>query len=165
MRAFGLIRAYKVPTGAMDPALPPGTHLFVENISYRLREPRRGEIVVFSTEGIIPQSPQHYIKRVAGLPGDRVRIDAAGLWINSSLVVLTNSAGPSPYGSVVGSEIEALVQFGLSETIVPEDSYFTLGDNTLNSSDSRMWGFVPAGKIMGRAGLIYWPPGNIGSVR
>src|SRR5262245_36971568 len=75
LRPLGLIRPFSIPTGAMAPAISSGDHLMMEGFSYLVRKPRRGDVVVFRTTGIDGAPPNEiYIKRVAGEPGERVRI-------------------------------------------------------------------------------------------
>src|SRR5437879_285240 len=83
LSALGLIRPFKVPTGAMSPAINPGDHLMMERVTYETRRPHRGDLLVFSTVGItgLPQD-QFYIKRVAGLPGDHLEFSNGDLYVN-----------------------------------------------------------------------------------
>jgi signal peptidase I len=158
------VHTFTVPTGAMSPSIIPGDHLFVERLSYRFGKPKRGDIVVFSTRGIESLSPDtFYIKRVVGLPGERIRIEPPFLIVNDHKVTepeifstissaLHGYAGfqlPEPFGW-------ALPKPGGEMTLGPHE-YFVLGDNTWNSRDSRYWGAVPARNIIGRATRIYWP--------
>lgn len=84
-----------VPTGAMSPTLIPGDKLLISGLGLKANHPRRGEIVVFKTDNI-PQlsANQLYIKRIAGLPGERIRITNGVILINEKLVTLTNTFGP-----------------------------------------------------------------------
>jgi len=149
----------------MTPALSPGDHFMMENFTFLIRKPYRSDIIVFQTQGIqhpsVP-SNQIYIKRVAGEPGDRLRISDGKLYVNDRHVELKNSAGPIHYVSLFGSQYLA----SSTNTItVPDAHYFVLGDNSSNSFDSRFWGFVPARNIIGRPSICYWPPNRIGTVK
>jgi signal peptidase I len=112
---------------------------------YVFHGPKRGEVVVFR----FPEDPDRdFIKRVIGVPGDRVRIVDGAVYVNG--VELTE-----PY-------INVDRRSNFSEQVVPPGEYFVLGDNRPNSSDSRSWGFVPEENIIGRAMFTYWP--HIGGV-
>ncbi len=149
-----------------------GDHVFVDKVSYNFRAPHRGEVFVFSTNGIQtgenlmhPGGPsQFYIKRLAGLPGDLLRIDSPHLYINSQpaaepgfVRVMSQEDGyrgysnPSPlYGAHYLLQPDSVFH-------VPDKSYFALGDNSYNSSDSRYWGVVPEHNLMGHGLFVYWP--------
>lgn len=161
LRTCGLLRPFAVPTGGMAPAVSPGDHVFVEGITYLFRQPRRGDIVVFNTDGLnetlVPPG-NFWLKRVAGEPGDHVRISRGQLFINDQPVGLTNRAG--------GITFAAAGTFGVSaEMTVPKGSYFVLGDNSTNSLDSRFWGSLPRGNIIGRVAVCYWPPPRVAAVK
>jgi signal peptidase I len=162
LRSWGLIRPFSIPTGTMTPALSAGDHVIMEGMTFLRREPRRGDIVVFKTDGIPSLPPAtFYTKRVAGEPGDRLRISEGKLFVNGRQVTLSNAMGEITY--VLPANAEAIS--AKTETIVPEGCYFVLGDNSINSFDSRYWGGVPRNNIMGRVAFCYWPPGRIGGVK
>src|SRR5581483_4189875 len=104
-------------------------------------------------------SNQVYIQRIAGEPGDHLELAGGKLYINGSLVTLSNEAGPITYfAPAVSSRV-------VTNLIVPADSYFMLGDNSINSYDSRYWGTVPRANIIGTPAFRYWPAGRIGGVK
>jgi len=149
-----------------------GDHVFVNKVAYNFRSPRRGEVFVFSTQGIPtdenlahPGGPsQYYIKRLAGLPGDTLRIDPPRLFINGAPATgfaferVMAGSPLAPDGSYRGytngprylTEPEAPFR-------LPEKAYFALGDNSYNSADSRYWGTVPQENLMGCGLFVYWP--------
>ncbi len=170
---FFLIQAFSIPSGSMEKTLLIGDYLLVNKLSYGIRnpfnnkvvipigKPRRGDVVVF----IFPQDPsKDYIKRVIGLPGDKVQIIDKKVYINGK-PFLTPQAHyedstviPSPR-----SPLEpARDNFG--PVVVPPHSYFVRGDNRDRSYDSRFWGFVPEDNLRGKAMIIYFswegPPGE-----
>ncbi|MDB6028637.1 MAG: signal peptidase Serine peptidase [Verrucomicrobiales bacterium] len=160
LRLLGLIRPFSVPTGAMTPSVSSGDRIVMEGFTYLARKPHRGDIMVFRTDNIpLIQADSIYIKRVAGEPGDRVRISDGKLYVNEAHVSLKNSSGEIRY---VG-----LGYLATSNDVVtvPDNSYFVLGDNSVNSADSRYWGFVPAKNVMGRASVCYWPPQRMGAIK
>ena len=162
LRVFGLVRPFAVPTGAMTPAVSPGDHVMVEGVTFLFRQPRRGDIVVFWTDGIASlPAGQFYLKRVAGQPGDHLRISGGKLFINEKKVSLSNAVGEISYDSPPNAEAFSL----RTEVTVPGGSYFVLGDNSTNSFDSRFWGSVPRRNIIGRVLFCYWPLQRIGGVK
>lgn len=157
-----------------------GDHLFVNRVTYNFRPPQRGEIIIFETRGIqeLPQDT-YYIKRLVGLGEERVRIgNDRHLIINGQRLTAAtphfeNIYSFSPvyqdghyFGHVnqlVGEQIYPHLRmaplFG-DETVeyaVPKDHYLVMGDNTMNSSDSRYWGDFPKQNVIGQAGFVYWP--------
>lgn len=133
----------RVENISMQPTLNEGELLVVYKLAYRFGEPHRGDIIVFHHNR---QPPEDYIKRVIGLPGDRVRVEGGQVYVNDIPLDEPYIAEPPFY---------------TGEWVVPPDSLFVLGDNRNRSSDSRIWGFVPMSDVVGRAVLIYWPPDKI----
>jgi len=146
----------------------PGDHLFAEKISYRFREPKRGDVVVFSTDSIQHvqvRAGDFYVKRVAGLPGDRVSIHPPDLLINGEKLKVPKifdriASGQDGYNGFVPATGRSSGAF-LSDTndIVKlgEDEYLVLGDNTHYSLDGRYFGPISRSSIVGRITRIYWP--------
>lgn len=156
-----------------------GDHLLVDRLTYNFRRPRRGEIFVFKTKGIekLPQG-QLYIKRLVALNGERVRIgDDQHLVINGQRLdastprfenVYTFPARPAEhqyFGHVNGAtarrygrlELAPFFEDETCEHVVGPRHYLAMGDNTLNSSDSRSWGDVPRENVIGKCWFVYWP--------
>jgi signal peptidase I len=141
-----------------------GDHVFVNKVIWNFRKPRRGEIMVFSTTGIqsLVQGT-HYIKRLCGLPNDRVAIHPPNLVINGEVItepetiarIARKDPGYSGYQLAYGGDAQ-LTRENL-EWPLQADQYFALGDNTMNSRDSRYWGPVPAKNLVGPAVIVYWP--------
>jgi signal peptidase I len=181
-----VVEAFKIPSGSMIPTLTIGDHLLVNKFVYGPRipftdirlfagkEPKRGEIIVFK----YPENEKkNFIKRVVGVPGDRIEIQNGKLFINAQPVPVTER-GPyndgaqgagSPYfpepkmldeqlGTVTHQILHLRDQTGydFGPVLVPKDSVFVMGDNRDNSQDSRVWGWVNYNKILGRAFIIYW---------
>ncbi len=137
-----IARAYTVNGESMLPTLNHGERLLVDKISYRFVEPTRGEIIVFKNPA---NQKEQFIKRVIGLPGDKVLIDKGVVYINDRPVQEDYTLAPA--------------RIGFSAQIVPENTYFVLGDNRNNSEDSRFSrvGFLPRELVVGRAVWRYWP--------
>jgi signal peptidase I len=162
LRVLGLVRPFSVPTGAMTPAVSPGDHIIMEGTSFLTRKPRRGDVVVFKTDDIAAlPAGQVYVKRVAGLPGERLRVADGTLYINGQRVALSNAVGEITYGLPAAARSTA----AFTDVTIPVGQYYVLGDNSTNSYDSRFWGFVPAKNIMGRVAFCYWPSQRVGGVR
>jgi signal peptidase I len=162
LRLFGLVQLFSVPTGAMTPAVSSRDHVMMERFTFLSRDPKRGDVVVFKTRGLVslPQD-QIYVRRVVGVPGDRLRIEDGKLYVNEKHTALRNAAGEIEYVSVPRAVYLASPQ---DTVTVPSGQYFVLGDNSGNSFDSRHWGFVPRRNIKGRVAFRYWPPNRIGEV-
>ncbi len=136
----GLIGRYKIDGSSMNPTLYDGQYLIINNVSYLIDEPQRGDVIVFKH----PQNDLNLIKRVIGLPGDHVEIHDQVVFVNDIPL-------DEPY-------IQAPPAYSDGTWDVPEDQYFVLGDNRNNSSDSHSWGFLPEENILGKAEVVYWPP-------
>ncbi len=150
IRTF-FFQAFKIPSSSMYPTLQVGDHLIANKLVYRFREPRRGEVIIFR----FPDATHRdFVKRLVGLPGERVYIANGKVYING--VEVTDPRIRSRY--YFNDE-------GMPEKTVPPDSYFVLGDNSANSFDSRYWGFVPRKDVLGEALFIYWPPNRWGMVK
>jgi signal peptidase I len=142
----------KVEGTSMMPTLTDQERIFINKFTYHLGlgSIDRGDMVVFW----FPLDPsKSYIKRVIGLPGDTVYIDAGQVYVNGRLLI--ESYVPEDYRDRVSWE----------EHRVPPGEYFVLGDHRSSSSDSRAWGFVKREKIYGKAVFVYWPLKNIGRLR
>jgi signal peptidase I len=143
-----------------------GDRVMVEKLSYMFRGPRRGEIVVFRTDGIQNlDAGEFYVKRVVGLPGEQVQIDPPYLVIDGQRVteppifarIASQEQGYRGLQLAKHPKRRMLLDTTESEVVLGEDEYLVLGDNSENSYDSRMWGPVPRKNIIGRVTRIYWP--------
>lgn len=143
-----LAQATRVYGRSMEPNLETNQRLVVEKVSYRFREPQRGDVVVIRLPG---HGEELLIKRVIALPGEEVAIHERQVYINGQPL-----EEPYTHGTTRG-HMEALV--------VPERHVFVLGDNRGASNDSRTFGPVSYEAIVGRAWFSYWPPDRIGLVR
>jgi signal peptidase I len=142
----------KVEGTSMMPTLTDQERIFINKFTYHfgLGSIERGDMVVFW----FPLDPQKsYIKRVIGIPGDLVYIDAGQVFVNGH--ALAENYVPEDYHDRVSWE----------EHRVPQDEYFVLGDHRSSSSDSRTWGFVKRDAIYGKAVFVYWPLKNMGRLR
>jgi signal peptidase I len=173
-----IVQAFQIPSPSMENTLLVGDYLLVNKLCYGGGGPgdffmpyhrvQRGDIVVFH----YPVDPaQHFVKRVIGVPGDRVRLVNKQVFVNGvplkepyarftrpaddvfrdNFPRLDVMSGPTPEWWL---QLRKLVEDG--QLIVPEGHYFVMGDNRDNSSDSRYWGFVPQANIIGQPLVIYW---------
>jgi signal peptidase I len=135
---------------SMLPRLEDRDRLFINKFVYRIAAIERGDVVVFR----YPRDPEKsYIKRVIALPGDRLRIDRGQVWLNGRRQI-------EPY---VPEEYQD--SRSMAEIVVPEDSYFMMGDHRSISSDSREFGPVERSLVYGKAVFVYWPTRDAGVVR
>ena len=203
MALFGMtfiVQAVKVPTGSMQNTITIGDHLLVNKFIFApgkslpflpQREIRRGDIIVFKYPGN-PYDPRrddrpdnrpiltNYVKRVIGLPGDRIRIEGNNVIVNDQVIpehriIAKDHNRKDPLEIIEAPERkpeelydvyykpgppdddqEYDVFQGQNEIVVPATSYFVMGDNRNNSEDSRYWGFVPRDLVIGRAMFVYW---------
>jgi signal peptidase I len=94
LHMVGLLQAFKIPTRSMSPALEQGDHVYSEGVSYLIRKPRRGDLIAFWVDEVPKiREPLVYMKRVAGLPGERLRLSKGVLYVNDEPVALRNKAG------------------------------------------------------------------------
>jgi signal peptidase I len=173
-----IVQAFQIPSPSMERTLLVGDYLLVDKLCYGgegmgdwlmpYRRVHRGDIVVFH----YPVNPaQHFVKRVVGVPGDRVRLINKQVWVNGVPVRepyahftrpvndafrdnfprLDVAAGETPEWWL---QLRKLVDDG--QLIIPQGQYFVMGDNRDDSYDSRYWGFVPLENIIGRPLMIYW---------
>ena len=170
-----LLQAFYIPSESMLPALRVGDRVLVEKVSYRLHEPRRGDVVVFKRD-VVTASPQaensfwtdvadgfkglfgfptageqDFIKRVMAVGGDTIEGKSGDVFVNGRAVA-------EPY---LPKGVETL-PFGPVQ--VPEGQIFVMGDNRGNSDDSRSFGPVPVDEVVGHAFILIWPPGDFGTL-
>ncbi|HEX4169124.1 MAG TPA: signal peptidase I, partial [Bryobacteraceae bacterium] len=177
-----LAQPFVIPTGSMEDTLLIGDHLLVDKLSYApagtlskyllpYQEPKHGDIIVFRYP---PNLKETLVKRLIGLPGDRLRtvngiVYRNGIRLNEPYVYHKYAYDPAmdnfptPCCRYVKEELAQEAQRNMlehnivdGEVVVPSGMYFAMGDNRDNSSDSRYWGFVPRENMVGKPFLIYW---------
>jgi len=161
-----VVQAFKIPTGSMRPTLLEGDLILVNKFIYgakvpftkyrlpKLREPKRGDVIVF----IYPEDKKKdFIKRLVGLPKDIIEIKSGTIYVNDEPLL-------DPVFRRYYYNRGDLAKEG-EKIVVPENSFFVLGDNSGSSKDSRYWGFVPGDNILGKAIVIYWPPQRIRAIK
>ncbi|HHL45054.1 MAG TPA: signal peptidase I [Gammaproteobacteria bacterium] len=185
LRSF-LVEPFRIPSGSMMPTLLVGDFILVNKFSYGLRlpvlntkiidigEPQRGDVAVFR----YPEDPSiDYIKRVVGVPGDHIRYAGKKLYVNGELArqelvgkyiaegASASMTGAMEYRETLGDVTHDILvrSNGFNrdfEYTVPDGQYFVLGDNRDNSRDSRYWGTVPEGNLVGKAFFVWmnWDP-------
>lgn len=167
IRTF-VVQAFKIPSGSMEDTLLVGDHLLVNKFIYGsripftekwvvpLREPKRGDVIVFEypedtrNPALTFWQKKDFIKRVIGVPGDRVTMVNQIVYVNDKPYTIPQEIhkGAAGYGP---PEI-----YNFPERVVPPGHYFCMGDNRDRSHDSRFWGFVPKENIKGLAVILYW---------
>ncbi len=174
LRSF-LVEPFQIPSGSMKPTLQVGDFILVNKFSYGIRlpvigtkvfdigEPQRGDAMVF----IPPHQNQYFIKRVIGLPGDRIRYQNKVLYIDN---VEQTQQYKGPVTGVASDQLSFIETLDnrahmiqrnryedarVQQWLVPEGHYFMMGDNRDQSSDSRFWGFVSEDKIVGEAFAVW----------
>jgi signal peptidase I len=172
------VQAFVIPTGSMEDTLLVGDHLLVDKLAYAphgtasghvlpYEDVRRGDIIVFRWPVDISQT---YVKRVIGMPGDRVHLQGKNVVLNGHVLnepyVVHKTVYVDPFRDNFPGEPnvplppraqEMLAQNVVNgEVVVPEGNYFAMGDNRDQSSDSRYWGFVPRENIIGKPLIVYW---------
>jgi len=159
-----VFQAFKIPTGSMENNLLIGDHLIVNKMIFAptvtaverailpRREVRRGDVIVFK----YPEEPERdFIKRVIGLPGDRLELRRKKVFINGKPIdepYVQLLEPPSAEGAPRTGDLRE--EYG--PVTVPEHQYFMMGDNRDNSQDSRYWGFLPETYVKGKALFIYF---------
>ena len=179
-----IVQAFQIPSESMENTLLIGDYLLVDKLHYGsgnflgkllpYHAVQRGEVVVFH----YPLNPsEHFVKRVIGIPGDKIRLIDRKVYVNGKTIDEPYVHHFRPHdlyrdefprldlavmGSVNGAWWQQMKKLVVdNELIVPENSYFVMGDNRDDSSDSRYWGFVPRENIVGRPLLIYWSVQNV----
>lgn len=164
---YFLFSPFIVDGPSMQPNFHTGERLIVNKLIYDIREPKRGEVLVFH----VPDQDRDFIKRVIGVPGDKVKYEGDNLYINGVKVEepylkelieaakakgeIFNNEGPT--ANFPNDRVQ-------SDT-VPEDMVLAFGDNRRNSQDSRAIGYIPMKEIVGRADVVFWPLKDISFVK
>lgn len=143
-----LVQPFLVSGASMVPNFENGDYLMVDELTYRVREPERGEVVVFK----YPNDPStFFIKRVIGLPGERVTV-------GEGRVTVYNESHKDGLALDENYLPKNLVTQGTTDVTLKTGEYFVMGDNRPYSFDSRSWGVLPKSDIVGLARLRLWPP-------
>ncbi|MEK7114726.1 MAG: signal peptidase I [Patescibacteria group bacterium] len=142
-----LIQPFLVSGASMEPNFSSGDYLLIDEISYRFRDPQRGEVAVFHYPG---DEKVYYIKRIIGLPGEKLAIK------NGEITVFNKEY---PEGFTIGENYLPLTTktSGKEEVVLKDNEYFMLGDNRNYSYDSRSWGSLSKTEIVGMVKLRLWP--------
>lgn len=141
------IRMPEVSGLSMEPRIASGEFVMINTVAYRFGPPLHGDVVAFRHD---TDQPEVYIKRVIGVPGDRIRVEGGTVYVNDRRLS------------------ESYVQYpdsrSFSSVTVPPRSLYVLGDNRVDSDDSRFWGFVSYDALLGKAVAGIWPIGRAGAL-
>ena len=167
---FFLFEIRWIPSGSMNPTLKEKDRIVVSHITNFFQEPKRGEIWIFYPPMTkLSNSPLKvfqrltgffckdvaYIKRIIGMPGDKIEVKM--LDSGKYEVLVNDKALDEPYILSDYDYMPCRYEMYCGPMIVPDDSYFMLGDNRGNSQDGRVWGFLPKDRLIGKAVYVFWP--------
>lgn len=150
-----LFQPHEVKGSSMEPSFSNNEYILTDKISYRFSGPKRGDVVIFKS----PKNPDvDYIKRIIGLPSERIKIERGNVFVNGEILNETYINPPTNLfpGSILSEG---------KEIVIPEGKYFVLGDNRLHSSDSREFGPIGEDLIIGKAFMRYWPISAFGPLK
>lgn len=169
------IAPFKIPTGSMSPTIQGnqklsdgtmvgGDHLFAEKYPYWFSKPQRGDIVVFKAIGISPTLPENelFIKRIVGIPGDVLSVQNGQLYNHGQIAATPTILARLHIQTTPG---QIFLVEPTSAFVVSNGCYFVIGDNSVNSLDSRHWGALPEANIIGKVSKIYWPLQRAGKIQ
>ena len=151
---YFLVQPFVVRGASMEPNFMDQEYLVVDEISYYMRPPARGEVIVFRYPR---DTSEFFIKRIVGLPGEKIAIQRGH-------VMITNGAYPESFILEEPYLDPALKTYPDIQRTLGSEEYFVLGDNRNESSDSRIWGALPKKLIVGRAFWSAWPPATFGRI-
>lgn len=180
VQAF-LVKPFQIPSESMENTIQVRDRVLADRVSYRFADPQRGDIVVFhppaaNVNGTIDDArvagveagagffepgdapepaTSYYIKRIIGLPGDRIDVRRHHAFVNGKRL-------SEPYVHVDGEAVDGLAN--VSNLRVPKGRYLMLGDHRDCSGDGRVFGFIPRSFIVGKAFMVYWPPKRFGGI-
>lgn len=137
-----------IPTGSMLPTIQLQDRVIVDKLLFKLSTIKRGDIIVFHPLKDVNSGGDYWIKRIIGLPGEKVEVKDGKVFINDC--------------ELTESYTMEKPNYTFAPITVPENSYFVLGDNRNNSLDSHYWGVLPSENIIGKASLRYWPLDHFG---
>ncbi|WP_414517515.1 signal peptidase I [Nostoc sp. PCC 9305] len=161
-----------IPSGSMEPTLH-GTpnqweadKIIVDKLKYKFADPQRGDIVVFSpTKELQKEQYQDaFIKRIIGLPGEKIQLKDGKVYINDKPLPEANYLSSAQTTVIDVCQSGPQPPFLAKPQTIPADSYLVLGDNRNSSYDSRCWGVVPRQNIIGRAVVRFWPLNHVGGI-
>ena len=149
-----LFQPHQVDGKSMEPNFHNGEYILTDKISYRIHAPKRGDVVVFHS----PQDERvDFIKRILGVPGDTIKVQSGYIYLNGTKI-------EEDYVNDPGQVLAGRFMRENNEIEIPPGQYLVMGDNRNHSSDSREWGLVSTGGIVGRAFFRYWPIAEFGVV-
>ena len=159
VRAY-VIQTYFIPSVSMEPTLAVGDHILVLKAAYRFTSPATGDVIVFKAppkehRACLDPRVEDLVKRIIGLPGQTIS-SGQGRTVNTIYINGDALKQPWQHTFLLGTPIR--------DQVIPANRYFVMGDNRPESCDSRVWGTVPRGDIVGKAIAIFWPPARVSTI-
>jgi signal peptidase I len=155
-----LVSPFIVDGPSMQPNFWNRERIIVNKIVYDIRQPKRGEVIVFH----VPEEGRDFIKRVIGVPGDTIKVDGDTIYVNGKKIEETylkkayeQAHAAGGLYNVHNDDRSGFPNGQFPDGKVPAGSLFVMGDNRSNSEDSRMIGFIPLNRVVGRADMVFWP--------
>lgn len=149
IRAF-FIQVFWIPSGSMEPTLDINDRIVVNKVIYHFQPPKRMQIIVFRQVASEDSPKRDLIKRLVGLPGEKLELKDGIIYINDKPLTEEHTMN------------QDFANFG--PVSIPQDAYFVMGDNRPASADSRYWGFLPKKNVIGPAFLRIWPLNKFGLI-
>jgi len=157
-----VVQTFFIPSQSMEPTLYPGDRIIVFKAAYLFTNPAVGDVIVFKApklehERCSDPTVQDLVKRIIATPGQTV-------WSNSSTIFYENPGSTTPHKLPQPWQHTSPLGGEISRQTIPPNQYFVMGDNRSQSCDSRVWGTVPRGNIVGKAVFIFWPISRISTI-
>jgi len=163
-----LVSPFIVDGPSMQPNFWDRERIIVNKIIYDIRTPKRGEVIVFH----VPEEGRDFIKRVIAVPGDTIKVEGDTIYINGQQIeenylkeAYAEAAENGRLYNIYESDRSNFPNSSYPDGTVPEGTLFVMGDNRSNSEDSRMIGYIPVDRVVGRADLVFWPIGDFHLVK
>lgn len=164
-----IVKPYRVPSGSMEPTIAIGERIIASRITLRFADPKRDDIIVFHPNGVGSDvydtntaSDETFVKRLIGMPGETIGATGGKVYVCSGRGPRNGASVQDTAGCAFLDEpFVSSAQDDFGPTRIPQGRYFMMGDNRADSDDSRNWGTISRGQMIGTAFMSYWPPSRI----